>query len=46
MFIERKRIQIGCRVRCTRPIELMGGTFDTGTEFEVTGESQRGYNRA
>lgn len=44
MLIERKRIKVGDRVRCIQPIEIMRGTFEVGTEFEVIGESRRGYD--
>lgn len=44
MFIARNTLGVGDRVRSTKAINVMGGTFTAGHEFTIVGESERGWD--
>lgn len=44
MKIEHKRIKIGSKIRLTEDIEMFNCTYTKGHEFNVVGETQRGFD--
>lgn len=44
MFIPKNKFEIGSRVRLTKDVEVLSGTFTKGHEFTLTFYSHRGWD--